>query len=77
MGADYYDSNIIKNTLPVGIGENCIIRNAIIDKNARIGNNVKITNVNKKNNFDGTLFYIRNGIVVIPKNTIIQDDTVI
>jgi glucose-1-phosphate adenylyltransferase len=77
MGADYYDSNIIKNTLPVGIGENCIIRNAIIDKNARIGNNVKIMNVNKKNNFDGTLFYIRNGIVVIPKNTIIQDDTVI
>jgi len=77
MGADYYDSNIVKNTPPVGIGENCIIRNAIIDKNARIGNNVKIMNVNQKTNFDGTLFYIRDGIVVIPKNTIIQDDTVI
>lgn len=85
MGADFYEpfeerqKQIQAGRCPVGIGENTIIRRAIVDKNARIGKNVTI--VNKENveesdrESDG--FYIRNGIVVVLKNACIPDGTVI
>ncbi|MFT5493323.1 MAG: glucose-1-phosphate adenylyltransferase [Limisphaerales bacterium] len=59
----------------IGIGENCCIQNAIIDKNARIGNNVVISPEGKEENVDHKLYYIRDGIVVIPKNAVIPDGT--
>ncbi|MBU4444001.1 MAG: glucose-1-phosphate adenylyltransferase [Candidatus Marinimicrobia bacterium] len=77
MGADFYEHSTAENLPHLGIGEDCVIHNAIIDKNARIGNNVKIINSKKKDDFDGDRYYIRDGIVVIPKNTIIEDFTVI
>ena len=61
----------------VGIGENCKIENAIIDKNARIGNNVTISPAGKPENLDDELYYIRDGIVVIPKDAVIPHGTVI
>jgi glucose-1-phosphate adenylyltransferase len=77
MGDDFYEPGTAENLPHLGIGKNCVIHNAIIDKNARIGNNVKIINSKKKIDFDGDRYYIRDGIVVIPKNTIIEDFTVI
>jgi glucose-1-phosphate adenylyltransferase len=85
MGADYHQSdterdNDIKNNLPpIGIGENSVIRNSIIDKNARIGRNVKIINKNKIQHFDSENngYCIRNGITIIVKNAIIPDNTII
>jgi len=77
MGADYYESANSKNLPAVGIGRECLIRNAIVDKNARIGNGVVITNQQGKEFYDGADYYIREGIVVIPKNTTIPDGTVI
>ncbi len=77
MGADFYEPGTVENLPHLGIGKNCVIHNAIIDKNACIGNNVKIINSKKKDGFDGDHYYIRDGIVVIPKNTIIEDFTVI
>lgn len=83
MGADYYwdqvrlPANVCGKYTPVGIGENSIIKNAIIDKNARIGKNVKIINEAGLEHYDGSGYAIREGIVVVEKNACIPDDTVI
>ena len=83
MGADYYETNgngslngdSAKPKL--GIGQGCIITNSIIDKNVHIGNNVKIINKNNVQDHVGENYIIKDGIVVIEKNTIIPDNTVI
>jgi glucose-1-phosphate adenylyltransferase len=74
MGADYYDRGP-REAVPLGIGENSTIDHAIIDKNARIGNGVVITPHGKPSHMDGPNFYIRDGIVVIPKGAIIPHGT--
>ena len=60
-----------------GIGEGCEISNAIIDKNARIGRNVRICNEAGVEEADGDGWAIRDGIVVVAKNAVIPDGTVI
>ena len=77
MGSDFYKSRRGKHEIPIGIGENCIIKNAIVDKNARIGNNVRIINQDNVQTADKKNYYIREGIVVIPKNTTIPDNQII
>jgi glucose-1-phosphate adenylyltransferase len=82
MGADYYDDaeklNRPENQgVPMGVGRGTRIDNAIIDKNARIGNNVTISPAGKPENVDHELYFIRDGIVVIPKNGVIPHGTVI
>jgi glucose-1-phosphate adenylyltransferase len=75
MGADFYDADHASRSggPGVGIGRNCVINRAIVDKNARIGNGVVVTPEGKPDNFDGPNFYIRDGIVIIPKNAVIPD----
>ncbi|MCX5686944.1 MAG: glucose-1-phosphate adenylyltransferase [Candidatus Omnitrophica bacterium] len=75
MGADYYEGRASKEPVRVGIGDNTSIDKAIVDKNARIGRNVIITNVKRLKNFDGPNYFIRDGIVIIPKNAILKDGT--
>ncbi len=85
MGADFYQASVerqcslAENDIPVGIGTDTIIRGAIIDKNARIGHDVKI--INKDNvqeaEREAQGFYIRSGIVVVLKNAVIADGTII
>lgn len=80
MGADYYanDNGPEPADVPaMGIGKNCRIDHAIIDKNARIGDDVVISPAGKSEDLDGDGFYIRDGIVVIPKNSVIAPGTVI
>jgi glucose-1-phosphate adenylyltransferase len=83
MGADYFetpsqrDENARVGRPDVGIGEGTIIEDAIIDKNVRIGRRVKIRAAGKLKEFDGEGFYIRDGVVVVPKGAIIPDGTVI
>jgi glucose-1-phosphate adenylyltransferase len=83
LGTDYYESfeSIIgheKEGIPrIGIGANCRIQNTIVDKNARIGDNVVISPAGKPESLDAPTYYIRNGIVVIPKNAVIPHGTVI
>ncbi len=83
MGADYFESldemqaNLDAGTPHIGIGQNSIIRRAIIDKNARIGKNVRLINQNNIENADGDNYCIREGIILIPKNAVINDGTVI
>jgi glucose-1-phosphate adenylyltransferase len=66
-----------KGLPPQGIGYNTYIERAIIDKNARIGDNVRISPQGKPENFDGPGYYIRDGIVVVPKGGIIPSNTVL
>ena len=72
MGADYFElGQTDSSQLPIGIGRNCVIDRAIIDKNARIADGVVITPEGKPSNLDGDNYFIRDGIVVIPKNAVI------
>lgn len=85
MGADFYQPfverqcTLDKGNVPVGIGTDTIIRRAIVDKNARIGHDVKI--INKDNvqeaERENQGFYIRSGIIVVMKNAVIPDGTII
>jgi glucose-1-phosphate adenylyltransferase len=83
MGADYYqtidDLEVDRRReLPfIGVGERTVIRRAIIDKNVRIGSNVRILNEAERIEHDGENYYIREGIVVVPKGAIITDGTII
>ncbi|MGF1573139.1 MAG: glucose-1-phosphate adenylyltransferase [Sumerlaeia bacterium] len=78
MGADHYESESPhKNAIPIGIGERSVIKKAIIDKNVRIGKGVNIINRNNIMEHDDEKYHIRDGIVIIPKNTVIPDGTII
>lgn len=83
MGADYYESNesISRNEAEgrprIGIGRNTRIENAIIDKNSRIGDRCVISPEGKPTDMDHPLYYIRDGVVVIPRNGCIPHGTVI
>jgi glucose-1-phosphate adenylyltransferase len=72
MGADHFELGHAASSHPaIGIGKNCVIDRAIIDKNARIGDGVVITPEGKSANLDADNYFIRDGIVVIPKNAVI------
>jgi len=79
MGADYWkghfrDPGVHDSSLPaMGIGRDCVIRRSIIDKNARIGDGAKLINSKGIINCDGEGYYIRDGIIVVPKNGVILD----
>ena len=78
MGADFYqddDPYPSPDHPPLGIGRDCVIDGAIIDKNARIGDGVVITPEGKPADVDGENYYIRDGVVVIPKGAVIPAGT--
>jgi len=76
MGADYYNVEKPRGNLPIGIGKNCHIESAILDKNARIGNNVTILPFPRDHkDVDHELYYVRDGIVVVAKDTEIPAGT--
>ena len=76
MGADFYREEEVERTRPdLGIGKNCSLQDAIIDKNARIGNNVVIQNKKKLQEADGNNYFIRDGVVIIPRGARIADGT--
>jgi glucose-1-phosphate adenylyltransferase len=83
MGQDYYetDAQILSaeaRKIPrIGIGANTFIERAIVDKNARIGDNVRLSPVGKPSHVDGDCYYIRDGIIVIPKGAVVPDGTVV
>ncbi len=77
MGVDSYYPDPKPGEPPIGVGEGCEISNAIIDKNARIGRNVRICNEAGVEEADGDGWAIRDGIVVVEKNGVVPDGTVI
>ena len=83
MGSDYYETlqeikyDLEKKLPKMGIGDNCIIKNSIVDKNCRIGDDVKINGGPHLPDSDHSLYTVKDGIVVVKKGAIIPDGFVI
>ena len=85
MGSDFFESTEERlalrkgNGIPLGVGKGTTVKRAILDKNTRIGDDVKIVNKDRVEEADRADqgFYIRNGIVVVVKNATIPDGVVI
>ncbi len=82
MGADYYDTPARQSRpehqgIPLGIGRGSRIENAIVDKNVRIGEGCILTPADKPTDVDHPLYYVRDGVLVIPKGTVIPNNTTI
>jgi glucose-1-phosphate adenylyltransferase len=83
MGSDYYEtisdiSNAQAKGIPLlGIGSRCYIKNAILDKNCRIGDDVRINGGTHLENSDQPLYTIKDGIVVVKKGAILPNGFVI
>ena len=78
MGADYFENeqaNGPRDVPRMGVGRDCYIRNAIVDKNARIGDGCYITPEGKKDGASTPLYTVRDGVIVIPKNAVIPPGT--
>jgi glucose-1-phosphate adenylyltransferase len=83
LGANYYesetgdDSAYAANRPPLGIGDGSVLEKCIVDKDCRIGRNVQIRNRQMVQHADGTNYYIRDGIVILPNSSIVPDGSVI
>ena len=85
LGADFYNGerilssyeNLDKKLPPLGIGRDCVIEQAIIDKNVRIGDGVVIRAKPEMSDFQGDNYWVRDGITIIPKGSVIPSGTVI
>jgi glucose-1-phosphate adenylyltransferase len=83
LGADFYETleemsqNSARGIPPIGIGEHTVIERAIVDKNARIGRGVRILSQGRDKDQEGDGYYVRDGIVVIPKNAVVPDGVTI
>jgi glucose-1-phosphate adenylyltransferase len=75
MGNDYFTPPIETDRLPqqLHIGRNCLIRKAIIDKNACIGDNVQLTNEHDLTHYDGQHVSIRDGVIIVPRGATVPD----
>ena len=82
MGNDFFQTleEIVvseKDQIPMGIGKNCIIKQAIVDKNCRIGNNVSIIGDDSLEEIETEAYSIRGGVVVMKKGAVVPDNSVI
>jgi glucose-1-phosphate adenylyltransferase len=80
MGNDYWEPLEFlasKSDIPMGIGKDCFIENAIIDKHARVGDRVLIRGNDRLKDQENEHYVIKKGIVVLNKNAIIPDGTII
>jgi len=83
MGGDYYETleemrhNAERGIPKLGIGDRCYIRNAILDKNCRIGDDVRINGGHHLENTDHSLYTVKDGIVVVKKGAVVPNGFVI
>ena len=77
LGADFYEDDPPAGLPPLGIGRDVVLRRAIVDKNARIGDGARLTNERGLEEADGDGYFIRSGIVVVPKGGVIAPGTVV
>jgi glucose-1-phosphate adenylyltransferase len=75
LGADYYEDQY--GELPLGVGANAVLDRVIVDKNARIGEGARLINERNIQDVDGDGYYIRSGIIVVPKNGVVKPGTVV
>lgn len=80
LGADYYETGHapVNNENPgIGIGHDVILDGVIVDKNARVGDGTRLVNEKGHRNFDGKGYYVRDGVIIVPKNGVIEPGTII
>jgi len=81
LGADYYESDSVapsRGDAPrLGIGRNVVLDRVIVDKNARVGDGSRLVNEQGLDHFDGDGYYIRDGVIIVPKDGIIKPGTVV
>jgi glucose-1-phosphate adenylyltransferase len=78
LGADFYeDGSPPRDQPPLGIGRDAVLDRVIVDKNARIGDGARLVNESKLEHADGDGYYIRGGIIVVPKGGVIRPETVV
>jgi glucose-1-phosphate adenylyltransferase len=80
LGADFYeaspDARQGDDRLPIGIGKGVTLDGVIVDKNARIGDGARLVNEARLDNADGDGYFIRNGVIIVPKDGVIRPGTV-
>ncbi|MFC0538755.1 glucose-1-phosphate adenylyltransferase [Pelagicoccus mobilis] len=82
MGADSFESSSDRRKNKelgrpdIGVGLNCEIKNAIIDKGARIGDNVKLNPEGKADMYEKNGIFVRDGVVIVTKNTVVPSNTI-
>jgi glucose-1-phosphate adenylyltransferase len=77
LGADYYEEEATAEQIPLGIGRDVVLDRVIVDKNARIGDGVRLVNEKGIEETDGSGYYIRNGIIIVPKGGRIPSGTIV
>jgi glucose-1-phosphate adenylyltransferase len=80
LGADYYDADEGEagdRSVPLGVGMDSTLDRVIVDKNARIGRGVRLVNERGVQDADGENYYIRSGIIIVPKGAVVPDGTIV
>jgi glucose-1-phosphate adenylyltransferase len=72
LGADSYEEEVGGNAVPLGIGRDAVLDRVIVDKNARIADGVRLVNEAGVEEADGDGYYIRNGIIIVPKGAVVK-----
>jgi glucose-1-phosphate adenylyltransferase len=80
LGADFYESDEKSagdKPVPLGVGMDSVLDKVIVDKNARIGRGVRLVNESGVQEADGEGYYIRSGIIIVPKGAVVPDGTIV
>ena len=77
LGADFYEEDTEANAIPLGIGRDVVLDRVIVDKNARIGDSVRLVNEASVQHADGDGYHIRGGIIIIPKGARVSPGTIV
>jgi len=72
LGADFYEEEVAATGVGLGIGRDVVLDRVIVDKNARIGDGVRLVNDAGIGHADGDGYYIRNGIIIVPKGATVK-----
>jgi glucose-1-phosphate adenylyltransferase len=73
LGADYYqEEDPGPGDVPLGIGKDVVLDRVIVDKNARIADGVRLTNSDGIAHADGDGWYVRDGIIIVPKGAVVR-----
>jgi len=75
LGADLYEEQV--GDLPLGVGRDAVLDRVIVDKNARIGEGARLVNDRGIQDADGDGYYVRGGIIIVPKNGVVKPGTVV
>jgi len=77
LGADYYNREVEDTGVPLGIGKDVVLDRVIVDKNARVGDGARLVNAAGIQEADGSGYFIREGIIIVPKGATIVPGTIV